>query len=157
MELSRGIRPTAECTNGPVAGSRAKSPAVCMLFSRRIWPTPECTNGPAAGSRAKAPAGCIWNSRVEFGRRQSAQTDPRRAHGRKLPRDVCVTFASNWIRIAIWRGPLPAGANLVAFQLEIILETHHFGGGRRIRLARSGSPGPELEQGRRQEYSTGAC
>ena len=38
-------------------------------------------------------------------------------------------------QVAIWRWgrPLPAGSNLVAFQLEIILETHHFGGGRRIR------------------------
>ena len=57
----------------------------------------------------------------------------------------CQNDASTWIRIAIWRGPLPTGANLVAFELEIILETHHFGGG---------PPDPELEQGHRRAAAT---
>ena len=48
-------------------GLTCKSPrGMYMELSRRIWPTAECTNGPAAGSRAKAPAGCMCNLRVEL-------------------------------------------------------------------------------------------
>ena len=80
------------------------------------------------------PGRCRDTARTVVGHCQNdAGTLPGRC--RDTARTVvghCQNDASTWIRIAIWRGPLPAGANLVAFQLEIILETHHFGGGRRI-------------------------